>query len=506
MNLFTNTGVRHFAVQHQALDLLTVSNKTLVRISALKLYIWLSSASTNSVVVTSSRNIKRCTGLDEDTIQNAREYLEQLHLITAELEPGQGAKYSITVLNLSTGEPFRASEHAGPEGFFTVPDDYMIPANYREHSGPTVLVYTAILAKGNRHNTTKLRYSRAKLSALCRVTQKTFSKAILPLTEGRLPFVRVLPGSVEILHPQTGRSMSPPPSDSDDDFNVVDTTGKVVNFSQILTAENFREYFALSVDGINPDKVQQDVCCPFHADSRPSMSINLDNGVWFCHVCEFGSGGIVAFEMRLLKTKNKRRARRSIAKKLGVRLKASPHGPTTHEHSYTDVHGEVLYIVRRYEDGSARFCTLAATGKWKKGLNGVKRVPYHLPELTHADVVIVTEGEKKADEVSALGLRDATGKPVAVTCTGNATSWSADYLPYFQGKSVLVFPDTDEPGQRYAQAVTASFTRAGVEHRTVDFLRFGNDVRDFMRGRTKEELVEYTKCEWLQQREDEVEV
>ena len=75
-----------------------------------------------------------------------------------------------------------------------------------------------------------------------------------------------------------------------------------------------------------------------------------------------------------------------------------------------------------------------------------------------------------------------------------------------QNKRVLVFPDTDEPGQRYAQAISASFVRAGIEHRTVDFAPFGNDVRDFLREHTKEELVEYAKCEWLEQREEEVQV
>jgi hypothetical protein len=83
----------------------------------------------------------------------------------------------------------------------------------------------------------------------------------------------------------------------------------------------------------------------------------------------------------------------------------------------------VLYAVRRFEDGSARFFTPTVGEKWKPGLNGVPRVPYQLPELLKADVIIVTEGEKKADAVKLLGLLDANGQPVAVTCTGAADSW-----------------------------------------------------------------------------------
>jgi 5S rRNA maturation endonuclease (ribonuclease M5) len=210
--------------------------------------------------------------------------------------------------------------------------------------------------------------------------------------------------------------------------------------------------------------------------------------------------------MKLLDTEDKQTAWKSIARKLGVQLSPRARGEMTHEHFYTDVNGENLYAVRRYEDTSGRFYTPTATRKWKAGLNGVKRVPYRLHELVKADVVIITEGEKKADEVRSLGLCDANGQPVAVTCTGSWQSWRVEYVNYFQGKRVLLFPDTDDVGQRYAQAVVASFKRAGIEHRTVDFAQFGNDVRDFMRGRTKEELVEYMQCEWLEQVKKEEEV
>jgi putative DNA primase/helicase len=290
-------------------------------------------------------------------------------------------------------------------------------------------------------------------------------------------------------------------------FHVVDeTTGKRVNIAEILNPDNYNQYFTSSVKGFNSGVVQQDVCCPFHNDTHPSMSINLDEGVWCCHVCQI-DGGMVDFEMRLLDTEDKQTAWKSIARKLGVQLSPRARGEMTDQYFYHDAQGEVLYAVRRYEDTTARFYRPTATGKWKAGLNkSVERVPYRLPELVKAGVVIITEGERKADEVMALDLRDATGKPVAVTCTGSADSWRVEYADYFQGKRVLVFPDTDGPGQKYAQAVTASFKHAGIEHQTVDFLPFGNDVRDFLRGRTKEELVEYMQCEWLEKREDEVEV
>ena len=35
----------------------------------------------------------------------------------------------------------------------------------------------------------------------------------------------------------------------------------------------------------NPSRNEQHILCPFHDDHQPSMSINLDKGVWYCHTC-----------------------------------------------------------------------------------------------------------------------------------------------------------------------------------------------------------------------------
>jgi hypothetical protein len=37
--------------------------------------------------------------------------------------------------------------------------------------------------------------------------------------------------------------------------------------------------------------------CPFHDDSTPSMSVNIDHGGWRCHACGV-SGDLLGFHMR----------------------------------------------------------------------------------------------------------------------------------------------------------------------------------------------------------------
>lgn len=47
-----------------------------------------------------------------------------------------------------------------------------------------------------------------------------------------------------------------------------------------------------------PDRHEQVVLCPFHDDTHPSMSVNLDNGLFYCFACGAG-GSPVNFVMRM---------------------------------------------------------------------------------------------------------------------------------------------------------------------------------------------------------------
>jgi putative DNA primase/helicase len=344
-----------------------------------------------------------------------------------------------------------------------------------------------------------LRYSKAKLAKITGRTHKTTAKALSAMTAGDYPFLRVETGLVEVLNPYGGSLAE---KFVDADYRFIDVaTGKAGSVQQLLTAESYRKYFSQELPDLDPEAVQQDVCCPFHADTRPSMSVNLDSGVWKCHVCDGAEGGLIDFEMHLLDTEDRQVAWTSIAKKFGVKLLPRNPGRQTGQHTYLDAHGESLYQVRRYEDGSARFYTQGITGKWRRGLKGVKRVPYNLQQLAKADVAILTEGEKKADQVQELGLVDAHGNSIAATCTGGATSWRTEFAEHFAKKCVLVLRDSDEPGERYANAVSASLTHACIEHNVIEFEDFGNDVRDYLKDHSATELVEYIGSAWLATRD-----
>ncbi len=96
---------------------------------------------------------------------------------------------------------------------------------------------------------------------------------------------------------------------------------------------------------------------------------------------------------------------------------------------------------------------------------------YRLHDLTvrPEGVVIVTEGENKADMLTTLGL--------LVTTSGAADSaGKADWQP-LAGRNVLIWPDHDEAGRRYADAVAAELMPLGCTVRVLDVVALGLEAK-----------------------------
>ncbi|MBR1362931.1 AAA family ATPase [Bradyrhizobium ottawaense] len=99
---------------------------------------------------------------------------------------------------------------------------------------------------------------------------------------------------------------------------------------------------------------------------------------------------------------------------------------------------------------------------WVNGAPKGPKIPYRLPELLaseHDDVLIV-EGEKDADNASALGF-------TATTNPGGAGKFPAELAQYFAGKNVYILPDNDEAGEAHAKLVSEVLTDVARSVRVV---------------------------------------
>ncbi|MFN0118119.1 MAG: AAA family ATPase [Elusimicrobiota bacterium] len=218
--------------------------------------------------------------------------------------------------------------------------------------------------------------------------------------------------------------------------------------------------------------------CPFHNDTNPSFSINLDNGQFQCFGCSAKGNGL------------------TFADKKGIPRGAVP-GWITYQHKqhpvevatydYRDEDGKLLYQVVRYEPKKFLQRRPNAVGGWQWGLNGTQRVLYRLPELVQARIkgqklIFIVEGEKDVDNLRKLGI--------TATCnSGGAGKWPVDQNFYLKEAEVVILPDKDEPGRSHAQKVAQSLVGLIQSIKILELPGHGKDVSDWIGTSENAELL-----------------
>ena len=129
---------------------------------------------------------------------------------------------------------------------------------------------------------------------------------------------------------------------------------------------------------------------------------------------------------------------------------------------YLNADGNIMAMVRRYdlEDGSKEFRPWDALNQ--KFAAPDPRPLYNLPGIKTSNQVVLVEGEKCADALIGLGI-------CATTAMGgsNAPTGKTDWTP-LTGKSVLIWPDNDETGKKYAGKARASIEAVGGKARVLE--------------------------------------
>lgn len=219
---------------------------------------------------------------------------------------------------------------------------------------------------------------------------------------------------------------------------------------------------------------QYKALCPAHEDHNPSLSIGLSkDGRRVLLHCFAGC------------------TEKDIMKKAGLTMNdlimkqkdSSQAEVRKQTYKYVDAEGTLLYrrIRTDYADGSKSFYFEQPNGS--KNVKGVQRVPYNLPNVLKAQTVYFVEGEKCANAVNAAG-RTAT-----TLDSGSNSRWLSEYNSYFDGKTVIVIPDNDEPGEKYVRRIASKIPGAKVVH--LPGLAEKEDIYDWLQaGHTMEEVDE----------------
>jgi putative DNA primase/helicase len=214
------------------------------------------------------------------------------------------------------------------------------------------------------------------------------------------------------------------------------------------------------------------VHCPAHDDKNPSASINIEKKVINCQRC----GGMSLFKL---------------AERMGWEsppVSGNGYKPANTEiarYDYRDESGKILYQQIRFllSNGEKSFRGYnPETKQWK--LEGIRRVPYRLPELLKAiesrQQIFICEGEKDVETLVSWGL-------CATTNSNGARStkiWHEFSHWFVPGLVIFICPDADLDGMKHAQTVKEIFDKKQCKVRILNFgypvvEKHGKDVTDW---------------------------
>lgn len=209
--------------------------------------------------------------------------------------------------------------------------------------------------------------------------------------------------------------------------------------------------------------------CPFHQDKNPSMSVNPEKGVYHCFTCG-AQGSLIDFCMNL-KGLSCKDAMYALAQ--DINLADEPVQKMSYK--YKDALGRDVMEVERIQEGrNKKFVQFRIDhGKRVPGVQGIQRTLYRIESWANAPEIELVEGEKCADAMESLGYN--------ATCNaGGALAWIAGYATYLQDKHVTLWPDRDEAGSKWCDAVMATLGDIPASVRICNVFAPYGDVADIV--------------------------
>jgi len=234
--------------------------------------------------------------------------------------------------------------------------------------------------------------------------------------------------------------------------------------------------------------------CPFHDDHDPSLSVNLQTGLFKCFGCGVSGDIFTFYAMKndMYLPDDFITVLTGICEEFGINNGNEKYVKqiVSARYEYQDESGNILYQIERLEPGKNgrkkdfRFRRSDGNGGWIYNTKGAKIIPYHLPGVLNADEIIIVEGEKDCDQLAALGY-------AATTNPFGAERWPSDFGPYFKGKNIVIIPDNDDTGRRHMHKVAASLKgyAASIKWLAIPDLPEKGDASDFIATFSKQDEV-----------------
>lgn len=137
----------------------------------------------------------------------------------------------------------------------------------------------------------------------------------------------------------------------------------------------------------------------------------------------------------------------------------------TKEAEYIYAGGQLKKVKYRRSDGS-KFCSWLhkERDRWEKGRKDIAPGLYQ-SHVDLPDIFFLVEGEKDVDNLKKADM-------VAVSLPdGSQSKWEAVYNEVFRGKQIIILPDNDDPGAKYARMCAENIYAVAVGVKVLDLAK-----------------------------------
>lgn len=420
-----------------------------------------------------------------------------------------------TLCNPETGIPLMAKKsviYGNKLPYFTFPmcvvTEHTANWSLAKMTGSDLKLYVCILYLANRYRNNEFTTTTKELRKLSGLAAATFKKAVDQLECRGLVWISQKPKAygISLCDPYTGQPIEELDGiDENDPANYFTKGDKGQSKRLNLNTGDAAQVEKLIRSCISDEPVIQSngdlmIHCPFHSDSNPSCSVSpRKNGCFHCFGCG-KSGSLTDLIMQLQGVVTKGETIQQAATAMGMKIEYHPPDKNAIVYPYMNTKGKLLKQVLRYpdEDGQKVFRQRQpGKGGWVWNTLGLPPLLFNADLLSIADTVCITEGEKDALTVTELHLLSSYGLVIGTT-SGGAESWDASLAKHLRGKRVVLMPDADAAGARFATDVKASLDAEEIEYRVVSFEDAGaKDVTDFLAVHTMEDLVRRIGADWV---------
>jgi len=231
---------------------------------------------------------------------------------------------------------------------------------------------------------------------------------------------------------------------------------------------NADKLIKLGIDLRNKWSGEVKTTCPKCAHQRkkkndPSLGVNIDDGVWKCHHCNW-SGSVNQYVRPELRSQVKTEGIFSYFTKRGIKSETVTEFKISEgaEWMPQDQKEHKVICFNYFLEDDLINIKFKTSDKMFKMVKDARKIPYNINSIKDQNYVIICEGEEECMVWHQSGLRSVISVPNGASKNNNNLEWLDSVYDLFEGKIIYLATDNDEPGRKLGEDLARRFDSSDI--------------------------------------------